>query len=120
MQGADILLMPSIEEGFALVCAEAIGAGCVPLASNACTEMCRHMQNSLVHDVGDVATLRRQITDLHDRPELLARLRAGALQSRAECTWTKAGHVLVAAYEHAIRNHGHVDHRASHAKLAYV
>jgi glycosyltransferase involved in cell wall biosynthesis len=120
MQGADILLMPSIEEGFALVCAEAIGAGCVPLASNACTEMCRHMENSLVHDVGDVATLRQHITDLHDSPELLARLRAGALQSRAECTWTKAGRVLVAAYEHATRNHGHVDHRTYHAKLAFV
>jgi glycosyltransferase involved in cell wall biosynthesis len=109
MQGADILLMPSIEEGFALVCAEAIGAGCVPLASNACTEMCRHMENALVHQVGDVATLRQQITDLHDRPELLAELRAGALRSREEWTWTAAGRMLAAAYEQAIRNCEHID-----------
>jgi glycosyltransferase involved in cell wall biosynthesis len=109
MQGADILLMPSIEEGFALVCAEAVGAGCVPLASNACTEMCQHMENALVHNVGDVATLRRHITDLHDSPELLARLRAGALHSRAEWTWTEAGRVLSAAYEQAVRNYGRVE-----------
>jgi glycosyltransferase involved in cell wall biosynthesis len=105
MQSADILLMPSIEEGFALVCAEAIGAGCVPLASNACTEMCCHMENALVHNVGDVATLRRHITDLHDRPELLAKLRAAALNSRTEWTWTEAGRALLGAYERAIRNH---------------
>jgi glycosyltransferase involved in cell wall biosynthesis len=106
MQKADILLMPSIEEGFALVCAEAIGAGCVPLASNACTEMCRHMENALVHSVGDVATLRQQITDVHGNPQLLARLRAGALQSRADWTWTEAGRVLLGAYEQAVRKYG--------------
>jgi glycosyltransferase involved in cell wall biosynthesis len=108
MQSADVLLMPSIEEGFALVCAEAIGAGCVPLASNACTEMCRHMENALVHDVGDVATLRQHITELHDRPELLAKLRAGALRSRGDWTWTAAGRVLLGSYEQAIRSDRYV------------
>jgi glycosyltransferase involved in cell wall biosynthesis len=109
MQSADVLLMPSIEEGFALVCAEAIGAGCVPLASNACSEMCRHMENALVHNVGDVAMLRRHLTELHDSPELLAGLRAGALRSRTEWTWTEAGRVLSAAYKQATRNYGRVE-----------
>lgn len=103
MQRADILLMPSIEEGFGLVCAEAIAAGCVPLASNACTEMCRHMENALVHNVGDVGALSRQITEVHDHPELLAKLRAGALRSRAEWTWTEAGNVLRIQYEKAVQ-----------------
>jgi glycosyltransferase involved in cell wall biosynthesis len=102
MQGADILLMPSIEEGFALVCAEAIGAGCVPLASTACTEMCRHMENAMVHHVGDVPTLRQQITELHGNYELLAKLRAGALQSRPDWTWAAAGRALVSAYEESV------------------
>jgi glycosyltransferase involved in cell wall biosynthesis len=112
MQSADILLMPSIEEGFALVCAEAIGAGCVPLASTACTEMCRHMENALVHNVGGVSTLRQQITDIYSNPELLARLRAGALKSRPGLTWTEAGRVLVSAYKQAIHDYGsaHVEH----------
>lgn len=103
MQGADILLMPSIEEGFALVCAEAIGAGCVPLASEACTEMCRHMENALVHKVGDVEALTRHITDVHGRPELLAKLRQGAILSRGPWTWREAGQVLASAYGQAVR-----------------
>ena len=99
MQQADILLMPTFEEGFALVCAEAIGAGCVPLASAVCTDMCRNMENALIHNVGDVSMLREQITDVHTNPELLARLRAGALESRGGWTWAEAGRVLAAAYK---------------------
>jgi glycosyltransferase involved in cell wall biosynthesis len=105
MQNADILLMPSIEEGFGLVCAEAIGTGCVPLVSTACTELCRHMNNALVHNVGDVPTLRQQIEDLYSDPHLLASLRAGALKSRSGLTWAEAGRVLLQAYEKAIDNH---------------
>ena len=105
MQNADILLMPSIEEGFPLVCAEAIGAGCVPVASTACIEMRRHMENALVHDVGDLSTLRQQITDVYGSPDLLARLRAGALQSRDDWTWAEAGRALLGAYQQAVRNY---------------
>ena len=103
MRNADILLMPSIEEGFALVCAEAIGVGCVPLASNACTEMCQHMRNALVHNVGDVEALRQHITSVYQNPDLLASLRAGALRSRADWTWNKAGESLLAAYHLAVK-----------------
>lgn len=102
MRNADILLIPTIEEGSALVCAEAIGSGCVPLASSVCTDICRHAENALIHQVGDVSALRQQIADVHDNPELLARLRAGALQSREEWTWSKAGCALLAAYLQAI------------------
>jgi glycosyltransferase involved in cell wall biosynthesis len=105
MRSADILLMPSIEEGFALVCAEAIGSGCVPLASNACTEMCKHMENSLVHQVGDVETLREHLNSVFENPELLAKLRAGALRSANEWTWDKAGESLAKAYASALARH---------------
>jgi glycosyltransferase involved in cell wall biosynthesis len=44
MRMSDILILPSIEEGFGLVIAEAMGSGCVPLASEACTEICSHMK----------------------------------------------------------------------------
>src|SRR6202008_4520728 len=48
MRSADILVLPSIEEGFGLVCTDAMGSLCVPLVSEACTDLCRHMENSLV------------------------------------------------------------------------
>jgi glycosyltransferase involved in cell wall biosynthesis len=102
MRNADVLLMPSIEEGFGLVCAEAIAVGCVPLASDACTELCADRENALVHHAGDVAALRRQICEVHDHPELLAKLRAGALQGRAQWTWSRAGEVLNDAYRVAV------------------
>jgi len=102
MRDSDILILPSIEEGFGLVIAEAIGSGCVPLASDACTEICRHMENGLVHGVGDVATLARQIAMLHEDRMLLGRLRAGCLKTAHEFTWTAAGVRLLQVYREAI------------------
>ena len=36
----------TLEEGFCLDCAEAMASGCVPLVSEACTEVCRHEDNN--------------------------------------------------------------------------
>lgn len=102
MRRSDILVLPSIEEGFGLVCTDAIGAGCVPLVSRACTELCRHGENALVHDVADVAALEEHITMLHEDRELLARLRRGCLDSAPELTWDAAGRSLLDAYRRAL------------------
>lgn len=102
LRNADIMVLPTIEEGFGLVCAEALGSGCVPLVSEACTEFCRHMENSLVHRIADVESLTSHITLLHDDRALLARLRAGALSTAPEVTWDAAGVRLLAAYREVI------------------
>jgi glycosyltransferase involved in cell wall biosynthesis len=102
MRQSDVLVLPSIEEGFGLVCAEAMGCGCVPLVSDACTEICIHMRNALVHNVGDVETLSRQLTMLHEDRELLQRLREGCLRAAPQHTWTAAGRKLLQTYEQAI------------------
>jgi glycosyltransferase involved in cell wall biosynthesis len=98
MRRSDILVLPSIEEGFGLVVAEAMGSGCVPVISNACTDICRHMENGLVHQVGDVATLTQQITLLHQDRALLQRLRDASIRAVPEITWTAAGVRLLEAY----------------------
>jgi len=105
MRSADVLLMPSLEEGFGLVCVEAIGSGCVPLVSEACTEACQHMHNSLVHAVGDVRTLRSHITMLYENRSLLRRLRETCIQERLNYTWTAAGRTLLGAYQAALDKH---------------
>jgi glycosyltransferase involved in cell wall biosynthesis len=102
MAGSDVMVLPSIEEGFGLVCVEAMGAGAIPMVSDACTDVCVHDVNALVHQVGDVAALTQQFTALHEQPELVARLRAGALRDAPELTWDRAGVRLVEAYREVI------------------
>jgi glycosyltransferase involved in cell wall biosynthesis len=104
MRRSDVLVLPSIEEGFGLVCVEALASGCVPMISDACTDVCRHGENALVHHVGDVETLADQFTALHGDRQLLARLREEALRTAPEYTWTKVGARLVEVYEEVVAN----------------
>jgi len=102
MRKSDILILPSIEEGFGLVITEAMGSGCVPLASEACTELCRHMETGLVHRMGDVAALTQHITMLYQDRTLLERLRAASLAAAPEITWTAAGVRLLDVYRETV------------------
>jgi glycosyltransferase involved in cell wall biosynthesis len=113
MRRSDILVLPSIEEGFGLVITEAMGSGCVPLASDACTELCRHMETGLVHAVGDVRALTEHIGLLHEDRRLLKRLRDESLRSAPSFTWTAVGSSLLQAYQRTLK-------LANHASPAMV
>jgi glycosyltransferase involved in cell wall biosynthesis len=102
MRKSDIMVLPSIEEGFALVCAEAMGSGSVPLVSEACTDLCRHMHNAMVHRIADVDALTSHLTLLHQDRTLLAALQAEAARSAAECTWSVAGQTLLNVYRDVV------------------
>ena len=102
MRNSDIMVLPSIEEGFGLVCTEALGSGCVPLVSDACTDTCQHMLNALVHPVANVAVLKEQISMLDQDRSLLAKLRSEAISSSRSLTWDAAGEKLLAAYRKAL------------------
>lgn len=107
MRQSDVLVLPSIEEGFGLVCTEAMGSGCVPLVSTACTDVCRHLENALVHDVGDIETLTEHITMLHENRALLNRLRAAGLAGVSALTWTAAGRKLLDVYRDTVSMYAH-------------
>jgi D-inositol-3-phosphate glycosyltransferase len=102
MRESDVLVLPSLEEGFGLVCTEAMGSGCVPLVSDACTDICRHMENALVHRAGDVSTLTEHITMVDQDRALLDRLRSNGLSILDGLTWTAAGVKLLDAYRETI------------------
>jgi glycosyltransferase involved in cell wall biosynthesis len=102
MRKSDILILPSIEEGSALVTSEARGSGCVLLVSEATGAICKHMDNALVHRVGDVATLAQHITMLHKDRLLLAILRTASLKTTNEITWTAAGARLLNVYREVL------------------
>jgi glycosyltransferase involved in cell wall biosynthesis len=114
MRKSDMLVLPTIEEGFGLVCTEAMGSGCVPVVSSACTDICQHMKNSLVHQVGDVAALTEHITLLHNDRALLQRLRTAGLETVPEVTWDAAGKKLMEVYHETVASH-----RRSHGKPAF-
>lgn len=99
MRQSDILILPSIEEGSALVTSEARGSGCLVLVSEAAGAICENNMNALVHAVGDVAALSGHITRLHEDRKLLGQLRAASLKTINEITWTAAGRELLKTYQ---------------------
>ena len=106
MRASDVLMLPSIEEGFGLTCVEAMASGCVPLVSNRCTDACVDGVSALVHGAGDVQSLSKQLTVLdRDRAEL-KRLRRGALEAAEHLTWWDAGSRLAEVYRLVATAHG--------------
>ncbi len=103
MRNADVMVLPSVEEGFGLVCVEAMGSGCVPLVSDACTDVCRDGENAQVHHVGDVQALTAHLTLLQEDSRELERLRGNALATAPGLTWSAAGRRLLEAYEESTR-----------------
>jgi len=103
MRKSDVLVLPTIEEGSALVTFEARGSGCVLLVSEATGAVCKNMENGLIHRVGDVTTLAYHMSLLNTDRFLLQRLRASSLSTAHELTWSAAGHKLLGVYRELAR-----------------
>lgn len=106
MRNADVLVLPSVTEGSALVTYEAQACGCVLVVSDAAGAATQHMERGLVHRAGDLATLTEHIRLLYRDRELLARLRASTLANAKELTWDCAAMRLAEIYATGVRDHG--------------
>src|SRR5581483_2309251 len=102
MISCDVLVLPSIEEGSALVTSEARGSGCVLLVSEAAGANCQHMHDAMVHRVGDVGTLSAQITMLDKDRRFLQKLREASLSTMHQLTWIMAGRKLLDVYSQVL------------------
>jgi len=102
MRRSDLLVLPSIEEGSALVTSEARGSGCVLLVSDAAGAVCVDGVHGLVHRAGDVVALTRHLDSVEGDRALLATLRATSLAGVADLTWSAAGRRLVDVYRHTL------------------
>jgi glycosyltransferase involved in cell wall biosynthesis len=99
LRGADALILPSVEEGSALVTYEAQASGCALLVSDSTGALLVDGEHGFVHHAGDVTELTEQLHLLAtDRP-LLARMRRNVLAHRHELTWAAAARRLEGVYE---------------------
>ncbi len=98
LREADLLVLPSVEEGSALVTYEAQACGCVLVVSDASGARCAHGRHGLVHAAGDVATLTEHLRLLDQNPELLACLRSTVIAERERLTWDDAAAELAGVY----------------------
>ena len=106
MRNSDVFVLPSIEEGSALVTHEARGSGCVLLVSDAAGAICRHGENALVHRPGDIDALSGHITRVYEDRGLLQRLRAASLATAGEITWMAAARRLAQVYTEVAAQRG--------------
>lgn len=102
LAAAHVLVLPTIEEGSALVTYEAQAAGCIPLVSTAAGALLDDGVHGMLHAPRDVATLRRQFELLHASPSERRRLSAAAAAHAPELSWAAAGDALVDAYRRAL------------------
>ncbi|HXV33338.1 MAG TPA: glycosyltransferase family 4 protein [Gaiellaceae bacterium] len=103
MRESDVLLLPSVEDGSALVTYEAQASGCVPLVSEAAGARCEHMESGLVHVAGDVETLTEHLRLVDGDRSLLVRLRQGTLANRHQLTWEQGVDDLEAIYAELVQ-----------------
>jgi glycosyltransferase involved in cell wall biosynthesis len=99
LRQSDVLILPSVEEGSALVTYEARACGCVLLVSDATGARCTHLADSLVHPAGDVATLTTHLNMILAEHGLLDRLRTSSLAGLPDLAWSAAAKQLYRVYE---------------------
>ncbi|MEO0587198.1 MAG: glycosyltransferase family 4 protein, partial [Planctomycetota bacterium] len=102
MRSSDALVLPSIEEGSALVTYEARACGCLLLVSDAAGAVVADGEDGLLHRPGDVAALAAHYRKLHDDPALRRRMRAASAAVAKDLTWSAAGARLLEAYAETI------------------
>ena len=98
MREADVLVLPSVTEGSALVTYEAQAAGCALLVSTAAGAPFDDGVEGLVHEPGDVAALTEHLRLLEGDRAVLQRMREAALRNAQRLTWTGAAEALAEAY----------------------
>jgi glycosyltransferase involved in cell wall biosynthesis len=102
MRSCDVLVLPSVEEGSALVTYEARACGCVLVVSDRAGAACTDGVDALVHPARDQAALTAHLRTLAQDPERLRRMRAASLERAGELTWSHAGRVLAGVYAAAL------------------
>jgi len=102
LRESHVLVLPSIEEGSALVTYEARACGCALLVSDATGAPCLDGVHGLVHRAGRVDELAEHLRLVLNNRGLLGRLREQSVRGATQLTWSAAAERLKALYINAI------------------
>ncbi|MDB5453645.1 MAG: glycosyl transferase group 1 [Caulobacteraceae bacterium] len=102
-KAADVLVLPSLEDGSALVTYEAQASGCALLVSEAAGARLTDGVQGFVHRVGDVETLAAQMKALADNPQLLESMQRAAADNAQHYTWERCAEGLIQTYQAALK-----------------
>jgi glycosyltransferase involved in cell wall biosynthesis len=97
----DVLLQPSLAEGFSLALLEGMACGLAPVASRvgAAPDVVVPEQSGLLVEPGDAAGLRAALERLADDRPLVERLRAGAHAAARGYGWSRVATGMAELYE---------------------
>lgn len=101
-EATDVLVLPSVEDGSALVTYEAQASGCALLVSDASGARLTDGVEGFMHSAGDIDTLSKQMRKLADDPALLLRMQKAGPLNAEKYTWERATESLVESYEAAL------------------
>jgi glycosyltransferase involved in cell wall biosynthesis len=90
MARADVLVFPTLSDGFGMVVSEALAHGVPVIVSDqaGAADRIEHGVNGFVFPAGDVAALHRHLQWCLDERESLARMRLAAHRSAAQWQWS--------------------------------
>jgi glycosyltransferase involved in cell wall biosynthesis len=101
-ESTDVLVLPSVEDGSALVTYEAQAAGCALLVSDASGARLTDGVEGFMHHAGDSDALANHMRMLAEDPALLLRMQQAAPLNAEKYTWDRATENLVDSYEQAL------------------
>lgn len=102
MSGSHVLVLPSLEEGLAMVMAQALACGCPVVASRAtgAEDLFTDGVEGFIVAPGDTEALAERVQALADNPEQRARMGAAALaRVRSIGGWSAYGENAIRLYE---------------------
>jgi glycosyltransferase involved in cell wall biosynthesis len=106
---AELLVLPSLYEGFGMPALEAMACGTPVVAANSSSLPEAVGEAGLLFEPLDVAGLVERVTAVCHDPQLSAKMRALGLAHAAQFSWERAGWETAATYRLAAADTGHVE-----------